>query len=184
MPTRYVPASDSVRLEALLEESGWDQVVVKPAVSASAGGTWRTSLSAARADQERFAAQSRGQETLLQPYMPEISARGEWSLIFFGRTYSHAVLKRPAPGDFRVQRHHGGRAVAAEPDAMLVEQAQSVLSAIGHELLYARLDGIERDGRFLLMEAEINEPFLFLGTSAGAAVRFAEAIMRVLKGLC
>ena len=33
---------------------------------------------------------------------------GEWSLVFFAGRFSHAVLKRPAAGDFRVQAEHGG----------------------------------------------------------------------------
>lgn len=180
VPTRYLAASEKLGLQALIEERRWDEVVVKPAVSASAAGTWRTSLAAARADQARFALQARRQDSLVQPYLPEITAQGEWSLIFFGGKYSHSVLKRPALGDFRVQCHHGGHAIAAGPDAALIDQAQPILSVIGHELPYARLDGIERDGQFILMEAEINELYLFIGTSKGAARRFAEAIIRVL----
>jgi hypothetical protein len=45
-------------------------------------------------------------------------------------------------------------------------------------LLYARVDGIERDERFVLLELEINEPFLYIGSSTGAATRFADAIER------
>ena len=37
---------------------------------------------------------------------------------------------------------------------------------------------LTRDGRFLLMELEINEPFLYLGSSSTAAERFADAIGR------
>jgi len=180
VPTRYLAASDEVRLQALLEDCGWEEVVVKPAVSASALGTWRTSLASARADQARFAEQARGQDLLVQPYLPEIAAGGEWSLIFFGGRYSHAVLKKPAPGDFRVQRHHGGHATAAEPGPALVAQAAAILSGIGHDLLYARLDGVERDGRFMLMEAELIEPYLWIGLAKAAARRFAEAIMERL----
>ena len=51
--------------------------------------------------------------------------------------------------------------------------------------LYARVDGIERDGRFVLMELEINEPFLYIGSSSGAATRFADAIVRTTaRTLC
>ncbi len=35
-----------------------------------------------------------------------------------------------------------------------------------------------RAGEFVLMELEINEPFLYIGSSNGAATRFAEAIVR------
>ena len=32
---------------------------------------------------------------LLQRYVPEVAARGEWSLIHLGGTFSQAVLKTP-----------------------------------------------------------------------------------------
>jgi hypothetical protein len=70
--------------------------------------------------------------------------------------------------------------VAAEPGRVVTDQAEAILSVIGHELLYARLDGIERDGQFMLMEAEIIEPYLWIGLGKGAARRFAEAIMERL----
>ena len=55
-------------------------------------------------------------DCLVQPFVPELaSASGEWSLLFFRGRYSHAVLKRPQAGDFRVQEEFGGVADAAEP---------------------------------------------------------------------
>jgi hypothetical protein len=41
------------------------------------------------------------------------------------------------------------------------------------------VDGVERDGRLILMELEINEPSLFLGLAPGSGQRFAEAILRL-----
>jgi len=40
---------------------------------------------------------------LVQPFVPEIQSEGEWSLVFFGGAFSHAVLKVPGAGDYRVQ---------------------------------------------------------------------------------
>src|SRR5262249_58766925 len=111
----------------------------------------------------------------------EVAAGGEWSLIFLGGEYSHAVLKRPAEGDFRVQRHFGGSPAAAVPSARLIADAAAVLAEIGGPLLYARVDGIEREGRFVLMEAEVNEPYLFLEFSADAPGLFADAIARLTR---
>jgi glutathione synthase/RimK-type ligase-like ATP-grasp enzyme len=181
VPTIYQTAAEDLRLRTVLERWGWDEVVIKPAVSASARGTWRTCVAAAELDQTKFAAQVQAEDILLQPYLPEIATKGEWSLVFFGGVYSHAVLKRPAAGDFRVQREFGGNSTAEDPDPALIYQARSILSVVDHPLLYARVDGIERDGRFVLMELEINEPDLFLRFADGAAQRFAEAIMQVLS---
>jgi hypothetical protein len=43
--------------------------------------------------------------------------------------------------------------------------------------LYARVDGVLRDGRFLLMEVEVNEPGLGLHLAPGAAERFATTLL-------
>jgi hypothetical protein len=42
--------------------------------------------------------------------------------------------------------------------------------------LYARVDGVERDGRLVLMELELIEPHLFLGWDADATGRLAVAL--------
>jgi glutathione synthase/RimK-type ligase-like ATP-grasp enzyme len=181
VPTAHVAGREELRLRTVIERSGWDEVVIKPAISASGRGAWRSSLAAAGRDQARFAHEGQARDMLVQPYFPEIASSGEWSLVFFDGTYSHAVVKKPADGDFRVQRHFGGRPEAATPAARLVDQASAILDKIGARLLYARVDGIERDGDFVLMELEVNEPYLFLSLSDDAPTRFADAIVRVLS---
>lgn len=42
VPTRWVERGSSVALDALLDERGWDEVVVKPSVSGGAHETWRS----------------------------------------------------------------------------------------------------------------------------------------------
>jgi glutathione synthase/RimK-type ligase-like ATP-grasp enzyme len=162
--------------------SGWDDLVVKPTIS---GGAWRTLRLAAR-DVPRHV---RHLETVLadsglmaQPFLPEVVERGEVSLLFFGGAYSHAVLKRARPGDFRVQWTHGGTHVPLEAPPGLVEQARAVLRAAPEPGLYARVDGVLRDGRLVLMELEQLEPFLFLALDPGAGARLAAALLRALEG--
>ena len=105
VPTYVQSAGHDVVLREILDLCHWDEVVIKSAISASGFGTWRTSRAAAEDDQDRFVDQVRSRDVLIQPYMPEVAVTGEWSLIFFSGRYSHAVLKKPATGDFRVQRH-------------------------------------------------------------------------------
>ncbi len=182
VPTEYLTGGAGPDLKAVLARRGWDEAVVKPAVAVGSHDAWRTSRAAAEADQARFAAQLGARDVLVQRFMPEVVSGGEWSLVYLGGAYSHAVLKRPASGDFRVQEHLGGSSSPAEADRALIEQARSALDAVGEPLLYARVDGVERDGRLVLMELEIVEPSLFLGLAPGAGRRFAEAILRWLRG--
>jgi len=180
VPTEYLDVGHGQSLRGLLERRGWDRAVVKPAVSASAYRTWRTTTATADRDQAAFEEDSARHEVLVQPHVDEIATRGEWSLVFFAGQYSHATIKRPAAGDFRVQEELGGRSAPAEPPDHVIESARHILSLSPSPLLYARVDGIERGQRFMLMELEINEPYLFLGSSPGAAVRFANAIASVV----
>jgi glutathione synthase/RimK-type ligase-like ATP-grasp enzyme len=96
--------------------------------------------------------------------------------VYIGGAFSHAVRKRPASGDFRVQTELGGTYAAARADASLVRQADRVVAAIDSPWLYARVDGVESGGRLLLMELEVVEPSLFLDAAPDAARRFADAI--------
>jgi hypothetical protein len=188
VPTAYIPRGEPPRLRRFLEHHQWREAVVKPEISAGADGTWPTSLATADADQARFEQQVHAQGVLIQPYLSEVASQGEWSLVFFAGEYSHAALKKPAPGDIRVQPRFGGTTVDAKPPARLVEQARTILSQVDSELLYARVDGIDRAGRFVLMELEINEPHLFIfisvpnETDEERVLRLAETIQRIRSG--
>lgn len=180
VPTHWVEPGAGSTLNGVLDDAGWDQVVVKPAVSASAHDTWRTSRASASADEVRFRALVARGRVLVQPFLPTVGSEGEWSLMFFGGVYSHAVLKRPRPGDFRVQAEHGGAAEAGDPGARMVADALGALAAApggAAGSVYARVDGCMVDGRFMLMELELIEPALFLSAHPDAPSRFAVAVM-------
>jgi hypothetical protein len=178
VPTRWLERGAPVDLAQLLRDAEWRDVVVKPAVSASAHGTWRTSVDAASADQRRLDELLRAGDVMVQPLMSEVRdpEEGEWSILFLGGRLSHAVLKRPAAGDYRVQWEFGGTAVTTAPPDTLLADAAAVMAAVPGDPLYARVDGVERDGRLVLMELELIEPHLFLGWDAGAAARLAGAV--------
>jgi glutathione synthase/RimK-type ligase-like ATP-grasp enzyme len=180
VPIEYIDRGARESLGKILERRNWTHAVIKPAVSASAHGTWRTSRATAVIDQKQFDEEVKKRSLLVQPFADEIVEFGEWSIVFFNGEYSHAVLKKPALGDFRVQEELGGQAEPRDPPPAVLEQARRVLFHVPEPLLYARVDGIERDGRFVLMELEINEPFLYIGSSPGAATRFADAIVRAI----
>ena len=178
VPTRWLPRGEPVDLPALLADAGWREAVVKPAVSASAFGTWRTAPDTAAGEQSRLDELLRGGDVMVQPLLSEVADAGEWSLLFLGRQFSHAVLKRPASGDYRVQWEFGGSAVSAAPPGHLIADAERVIAAVPGDPVYARVDGVERAGRLVLMELELIEPHLFLGWDAHAAGRLASALRK------
>ena len=182
VPTRLVPRGASLALTQVLTELDLDEGVVKPAVSASAHSTWRTDLRRAEVDEPQFRAVVAAGDVLVQPLLPEVVETGEWSLVCFGGEPSHAVLKRPAPGDWRVQGELGGSAEIRPAPAGLAQSAARILEAAGAGAsTYARVDGCQVDGRFRLMELELIEPQLYLGLESSAPGRFAAAIAAALS---
>jgi glutathione synthase/RimK-type ligase-like ATP-grasp enzyme len=177
VPTAWVERGADVDLVGLLADRGWAEAVVKPAISASAHQTWASSRSSAPSDQGRFHDLLSAGDVLVQPLVPEVRSKGEWSLVFFGGAFSHAMLKRPREGDFRVQEELGGTAECREPPSALVEQARQALAAAPAPCVYARVDGVERDGGLVVMELELIEPVLYLGAEGGAPDRFAGACL-------
>lgn len=199
VPTAFLDAP-LPPLAALLAEKGWDEAVLKPAVSASGHDTLRFAAPQAPQLQAEAEALAQGRGALmLQPFLPEVLSAGEWSLMHLpsqglghGLAFSHAVLKRPAPGEFRVQEHHGGLTQDATPPpallaaaARVLDAAEACLKAQGEAATpwaYARVDGLWDGRRFTLMELEAVEPSLYLHHGEGRSQAFAQAIARHLKG--
>ncbi len=173
--TLFIEAGAKANLPAALEESGLEQAVIKPTISATARRTWRTSIHTAREDQPRLDEILSESGAVVQEFIEEVVTRGEWSLIFFDG-YSHAVLKRAAAGDFRVQREFGGSSDIVTPPQRIIRQAEEILRMVDSKIIYARVDGVERDNRFVLLELELFEPELFLRVDTRAPARFAQSI--------
>jgi glutathione synthase/RimK-type ligase-like ATP-grasp enzyme len=183
VPTRFLPAGSAPDLGELLARAGWERAVVKPAVSAAAFRTHLVDRRSAESDPARSLLSK--SDALFQEYQPEIESDGEWSFVFLGGELSHAVRKRPAPGDFRVQEQFGGSAEAETPAGELVRQAQGAVAAIDSPWLYARVDAVETSRGLMLMELELVEPSLFFSLSPGgsAAARFAGEIEERTEGV-
>lgn len=178
-PTIFVSGNAAIAAADRLQIENWQKIVVKPAVSASAHKTWLVDGAALPTD-AKLARQMGGKPFLIQQFIPEIQTEGEISFIYLDGRFSHAALKRPAAGDFRVQKEHGGSAELFHPNAVLVGQANQIAHAVPQvrDSLYCRIDAVARGGKLVLMELELIEPELFLGLAEGAAERFAEAIVR------
>jgi glutathione synthase/RimK-type ligase-like ATP-grasp enzyme len=174
-PTAWLPQGDDDASQSLLD-TGWRDVVLKPAVSASAFETWRTTLPLDDADRARLARLHAHSDVLVQPFLAEVQRAGELSLMYLDGRFSHAVVKRPASRDFRVQAEHGGTAERVEASGAIVGWGDGVLRALDEMPLYARVDLVETGDGPLLMELELVEPSLFFGLAPEAATRLAAAV--------
>jgi glutathione synthase/RimK-type ligase-like ATP-grasp enzyme len=173
--TQWFTRGTAVVLRDVMDSEGWSDAIVKPAISASATDTWRVTAEDAD-DAARFDDLLRRSDVLVQELIPEVAAVGEWSLMFIGGAFSHATLKRPRTGDFRVQTELGGSAVPASASAEAIATGAAILSHLPHPPLYARIDGVVTARGFMLMEAECIEPVLFFAHAAGSYERFATAL--------
>jgi len=168
-----------IRLKDKLRELGWHKAVVKPRISATAHRTMLVSAIDAEDAQSHFDDLRRGPGAMVQKFMEGIASEGEWSLIFFAGVFSHAVLKRPRSGDFRVQNDFGGTSQVEDPPPNVLAAATLAVQAVD-ATIYARVDGVVEGGDFHLMELELIEPALFLADHPEAAGRFASAIASAL----
>jgi glutathione synthase/RimK-type ligase-like ATP-grasp enzyme len=175
-PTTFTEGLSQAVVERIFAESGARELIVKPAVS---GGAWKTQR-LRRGDAVEAAP---GTPMLVQAYLPTIETAGETSLLYFGGRFSHAVNKRPVPGEFRVQEEFGGLYDAVpEPESGARALAGQVFAAVGDPLLYARIDMVpDAEGRWLLMEAELIEPDFYLGVDPGRGASFVRALLEALR---
>ncbi|MRL69685.1 RimK family alpha-L-glutamate ligase [Brevundimonas sp. SPF441] len=174
-PTRWTDGATQEQVDAAFAETGAPVLIVKPTVSAGAFRTLRLMPGEVLSDAPEGAA-------MIQPYLKSIETQGETSLLFFGGRFSHAVNKRPAAGDFRIQVQFGGLYTAVTPDAAAMALAEQVLAAIDEPLLYARIDMARDDaGRWVLMEAELIEPDFYLDHDPANGAGFAEAVKARLE---
>lgn len=174
LPTLTLPAGDRGAAFALAGTE-WDDVVVKPAVDGGARKALRGASASPEVREHVDRLLDEG-DVLVQPYAPGVET-GEVSLVFFGGSFSHAVRKVPATGDYRVQWFHGGSERPHEPSPEELAVAAAALAAAPGELTYARADLIDVDGRPTLMELEVIEPDLFFRADDAALGRFVTALL-------
>jgi len=180
-PTALIPRGASGTLRDHLREHGWRDAVVKPAISASGHSTRLIRGVPSEDDERAFAETIAAGDVLAQAYVPHVRQHGEWSFVFFEGRYSHAALKRAAPGEFRVHIEWGGTVETAVPPPALIVQAQGVMDALALDATYGRVDGTDVDGDLMVMELEVIEPELFFDHHPDATARLADAVERVLQ---
>lgn len=180
-PTVLVPRGSQRTLADICAEQDWNDVVVKPAVSAGSFGTRRFSSLAHAAGEEHLRALAADRDVLVQRYLPSVEEYGERSLIWIDGAITHAIRKTPRfEGDAESVSPVAMDIATAE--AALAEQAlAAAMDMTGSSLLYARADMAPgRDGQPVLMELELIEPSLFFRQCPAALDRYIAAIRKRL----
>lgn len=175
IPTMWFAQGETPDLPGLLGESGWRDVVVKPAVSAASYKT------------KKFGGDSSGEagkflndllaerDAMVQRYMPSVEAEGEKAVVMIDGIITHAVRKSP--------RYAGDAESVSEGMGVTEEEIALASAAIGvacGPLLYGRVDLVrDESGKLVVSELELMEPSLFLLQHPPALDRLAGAIGRL-----
>jgi glutathione synthase/RimK-type ligase-like ATP-grasp enzyme len=178
VPTVEVAALDDAGLAEARAALGAEEVVIKPAISGGADGTHRLAPGAA------IPVDARGRRRLVQPLMQGILVEGEMSLFFFDGRFSHAIVKRPASGDFRVQEQFGGREGDWHATPVARDLAAAALAAAPAAPVYARVDMVgDAAGVLRIIELELIEPSLFLHHAPDKGAAFGRAVAGAVNRL-
>lgn len=174
IPTRLAKALDEAVLADARAEFG-DELVIKPPVSAAADGAhWLR-------PRDPLPEASRGRAMMIQPFLRSVAEEGEYSCLLFGGTFSHAIIKRPKAGDYRVQPHLGGTEEPCTPPPGSIELAKAALAAAPAEAAYARVDMIrDVSGQLAIIELELIEPSLWLQHAPDRGEAFARTVIESL----
>ena len=176
-----------------------------PAAWTPAGTTWPTRSTASSPPQHVDRLRAAGRLVMVQPYLTAVDTYGETALMYVGGwsgsarvgrgraglpdgpgglVFSHGIRKGPMltgpdqPDADLYRPEEITPRVPIDAEHAVAQQALAAVPGGADRLLYARVDLIPGpDLAPLLVELELTEPSLFLGTAPGAADRFADAIV-------
>ena len=175
IPTVWLEAPNPQAVSAAFDTLESDDIVLKRQVGAGADGQHRLKRCAPVPHMPH--------PMMAQPFLKAILEEGEFSFIFIDGVFSHALVKRAAKGDYRIQSSYGGTDHPVTPPPADLAAARAMLDAVetpdGQPPLYARVDMLRApDGGLLLMEVEIIEPFLYPLEGPGLGRRMADALIK------
>ena len=178
VPTYYTDSEHFTPLDAIVEERGWGDIVIKPTISGTAMDTHKITYDELHRYHSLFAQLCQKHVMMVQPLQRFIMEVGEYSLVVIGGQYTHAVKKVAKSGDFRVQSDFGGTVHPHEPSSEEVAFAEQVVRSCSPIPHYARVDIIrDNDGKLSLVELELIEPELWFRRNPPAAEVLAQVII-------
>lgn len=178
IPTLWPEAPNAADVTAAFTRFGTDRVVVKRRVGAGAIGQESFTLASPPPADWRM-----DQPAMIQPFLPAIQSEGELSFIFVSGQLSHALMKRAAQDDYRIQSLYGGTEVPLNPAPADRAAAEAVMAMLPFTQppLYARIDMVRLEsGQLAVIEAELIEPYLYPEQGPDFGERLAGALLETL----
>ena len=176
-PTSLLPRGSDLNLRTVMADRRWDEVVVKPAVSAASYKTIRAGRGSLDTGEAHLRDLLSDRDVLVQQYLPSVEGHGERALIWIDGELTHAVRKTPRfAGD-----DEAASATAVPISSTEADLARRAVAAVDGPLVYARADVAPGPaGAPVLMELELIEPSLFFAQHRPALDRFVAAIRRLV----
>ena len=184
VPTVFFERGEEAVLATIMATRRWDDVVIKPSVSASSFRTRRFGKAEVKEGHDFLRELLRDRDTMVQKYMPAVEGEGEKAVVWIDGEFTHAVRKSPR---FAGAGESVSAAVEVSPEERaLAEQALSkAVERVGSKepLLYARVDMVRgAGGKLVVSELEMIEPSLFLLQHPPALERLVSAIGKFAEG--
>lgn len=177
-PTIFIEKGYKKSLKEIVDSTSWEELILKPTVSGAARHTYRFKANGASEYESIYASLIESESMMLQEYQEQITTKGEVAYMVFGGKFSHAVLKKAKPGDFRVQDDFGGTIHHYEPNKSEIEFVEEVFAAIEPTPIYARVDVIwDNNNDLAVGEVELIEPELWFRMNERSADMLAAAIL-------
>lgn len=166
-------------LRELFLDMDCDDAVLKPVVAGGGRHTYKINLQNVDEYEDIFKDLIIDEDMMLQPFQYSIEKKGEISLMVIGGEYTHAILKKAKPGDFRVQDDWGGTVHEYDASHIEMEMAEKVVKACDELPAYARVDLMwDNEGDLALSELELIEPELWFRDYPKAADKLARVIKK------
>ena len=183
--TIFIEKGEQRSLTACIEKINWETFILKPAISGAGRHTYKFNKGDEARLNQIFFELITNESLLLQEYQKQITTKGEVAFMVFGGKYSHAILKKAKPGDFRVQDDFGGTISNYEPSADEIAFIEKAFKAVSPTPAYARIDVIwDNNDQLCIGEIELIEPELWFRKDENAADKFANAIVSYINDVC
>ena len=179
IPTVWFEQGGDVNLAETMTSHAWDDVVLKPAISAASFRTSRFQAADVDRGQAFLEGLVRDGDAMAQLYMPAFEHPGELALVWIDGQLTHAVVKQPRFADDDEQVSD---AVPGSDEERAI--ADRALAVVDRDLMYARVDVVHHhDGHLVISELELLEPSLFLLQHPDALERLVTAIVRTCESV-
>ena len=183
IPSSYfIPKNTTSSLAEIIDHCKWDKTVLKPTISGAARHTFKIEKNQANNYQNKFNDLIKHEDFMLQEFQENVLTKGEVSLMVFGGKFSHAIQKKAKKGDFRVQDDFGGSVHHYQANEKEISFAESVITVLDTQPIYARVDVIwDNNNQLAVSELELIEPELWFRFKPESAKIVAQLIFNQLN---